>query len=190
MHFIVIFGPPAVGKMSVGDEITKLTNIPVFHNHLSIEPVIRFFPFGSEPFVRLVDSFRLNMMHEVAQSELPGLIFTFVWSLQEESDTNFLLELCKIFDDVDADISFVELKADLDVRLIRNKTEKRLLEKPSKRNVALSERRLLENETEHQMNSDGSIPLGYRHIVIDNSHGTAEDVANEIVNVLSIPISM
>jgi hypothetical protein len=68
MRLLVIFGPPAVGKMTVGDEITKLTGMPLFHNHLSIEPIIRFFPFGTPPFHRLVDSFRRNLIQEVSEN--------------------------------------------------------------------------------------------------------------------------
>lgn len=187
MHFIVIFGPPAVGKMSVGDEITALTGIPVFHNHLSIEPILKFFPFGSDPFIRLVDTFRRNMMTEVAQSDLPGIIFTFVWSFSVDEDAIFMADLCQIFEDAGADITLIELKADLDVRLIRNRTEKRLAEKPSKRDIAKSEKLLLEHEGEHQLNSGGSIPLKHRHIIIDNTNRTAEDVATEVVDLLSLP---
>jgi adenylate kinase family enzyme len=32
MHLVVIFGPPAVGKMTVGHELTKLTGYKLFHN--------------------------------------------------------------------------------------------------------------------------------------------------------------
>jgi hypothetical protein len=189
VHFLVLFGPPAVGKMTVGDEITRLTGIPVFHNHLSIEPVLRFFPFGTPPFGRLVDSFRVNLMEEVAHSDLPGLIFTFVWSLDYKDDEEFVAEICRIFDEVGADIALVELKADLQQRLYRNKTDKRLAEKPSKRDTEASDRSLLEIEERHRMNSDGSVPLGYRHLVIDNTNRTAEEVALEIVDTLGIPRS-
>ena len=187
MHFLVLFGPPAVGKMTVGDELTRLTGIPVFHNHLSIEPVLRFFPFGTPQFRRLVDSFRINLMQEVANSDLPGLIFTFVWSLTHEDDARFIDDICGLFGQVGADIALVELKADLDERLRRNKGENRLLEKPSKRDIAASEKRLLETEKIHTMNSDGTVPLGYRHIVIDNTHLSAAEVAAQIVETLAIP---
>ena len=187
MHFLVLFGPPAVGKMTVGDEITRLTGIPVFHNHLSIEPVLRFFPFGSPGFHRLVSGFRRNVVEEVAASELPGLIFTFVWDLEDEHDKVFLADICKPFEDAGAEIVLVELKADLKQRLLRNRTEKRLLEKPSKRDTERSERNLLDVERSHKLNSDGSIPLNYRHLIIDNTHRTAEDVAMEIVQTLAIP---
>ena len=187
MHFLVLFGPPAVGKMTVGDEITKLTGIPVFHNHLSIEPILRFFPFGSPPFARLVGTFRRNLIEEVANSDLPGLIFTFVWSFSREEDKQFLADICKTFEDANADISFVELKADLEERLRRNRTEKRLMEKPSKRDLDKSEKRLLEMENRHEMKSGGSISLKYRHLTINNTGRSAEDVAIEIVDTLSVP---
>jgi hypothetical protein len=186
MHFIVLFGPPAVGKMSVGDEMTQLTGIPVFHNHLSIEPVLRFFPFGSPPFERLVYSFRKNLLEEIANSDLPGVIFTFVWSLDHKKDEDYLAGICSIFEDVGADVSLVELEASLEQRLKRNKSEKRLSEKPSKRNIAESEKRLLEDEQGHRMNSNGTVPLEYRHLVIDNTNLTAKEAAIEIISALGI----
>ena len=44
---VVIVGPPAVGKMAVGTELSALTGLPLFHNHLSIEAVLPVFDFGS-----------------------------------------------------------------------------------------------------------------------------------------------
>jgi len=35
---LCIIGPPAVGKMTVGDAIAARTGYRVFHNHLAIEP--------------------------------------------------------------------------------------------------------------------------------------------------------
>ena len=37
---VIICGPPAVGKMTVGLELSALTGIPLFHNHMSIETVL------------------------------------------------------------------------------------------------------------------------------------------------------
>jgi hypothetical protein len=187
MHFIVLFGPPAVGKMTVGDEITRLTGIPVFHNHLSIEPVLRFFPFGHPAFGRIVDEFRRHLLAEVARSDLPGAIFTFVWNMDAEDDARFLGDLCEPFAVVGAEITLVELKADLEQRLMRNRTEQRLEAKPSKRNLERSEKNLLDVEQRFRMNSNGSIPLPYRHVLIDNTELAAVDVAGQIVEMLGIP---
>lgn len=55
MKFVLITGPPAVGKMTVGQELAKLTGLKLFHNHMSIELVHHFFDFSTPPFTRLVD---------------------------------------------------------------------------------------------------------------------------------------
>lgn len=78
MYLIVIFGPPAVGKMTIGRIIQQKTGIRLFHNHMAIEPVLNFFEFGSAPFQRLVDEFRIRLFEEVAESDLPGMSFTYV----------------------------------------------------------------------------------------------------------------
>lgn len=37
MKFVLIFGPQAVGKMTVGHEIEKITDLKLFHNHMTID---------------------------------------------------------------------------------------------------------------------------------------------------------
>ena len=39
MKFVLIFGDAAVGKMTVGQELTKITDLRLFHNHMTIDPV-------------------------------------------------------------------------------------------------------------------------------------------------------
>ena len=38
---LAIFGPHAVGKMTVGQELSKITNLKLFHNHMTIDIVSR-----------------------------------------------------------------------------------------------------------------------------------------------------
>ncbi len=78
MKLVIVFGPPAVGKMTVGYELAKLTGLKVFHNHMTIEIALNFFDFGQPEFHRLVNEFRKRIFEEVANSNLPGLIFTYV----------------------------------------------------------------------------------------------------------------
>ena len=111
MKFVVIFGPPAVGKMTVGHELAKLTGLKLFHNHMTIELVLNFFDFNDPRFGKLVSEFRKRVFEEVAASELPGLIFTFVWALDLESDKDFIDRSCDIFRREGAEVYFVELAA-------------------------------------------------------------------------------
>ena len=43
MKLIFLIGNGAVGKMTVGQELMKLTGLRLFHNHMTIEPVIEVF---------------------------------------------------------------------------------------------------------------------------------------------------
>lgn len=40
VKLVLIVGAGAVGKMTVGQELMKITNLRLFHNHMMIEPVI------------------------------------------------------------------------------------------------------------------------------------------------------
>jgi len=155
MNFVVIFGPPAVGKMTVGYELAKLTGMKVFHNHMTIDLILEFFPYGSEKFNTLVSEFRQRILEEFAASDLPGMIFTFVWALDKAGDREQIESYSEIFKKRGADVFFVELEADLDERLERNKSEFRLSKKSSKRDISRSEKNLLNTESQYKMNIVG-----------------------------------
>lgn len=186
MEFIIIFGPPAVGKMAVGFEIEKLTGIPLFHNHIAIEPTLRFFPFGTPSFLRIVDNFRKDVFNEVSQSNLPGLLYTLVWDIESEENRQYVEAICSIFDKSKANISFVELMASTECRLQRNKTKLRLSEKPSKRNISESEKRLLSWEGSYKLNTTEQLPFPYTHIKIDTTNLRVEETATKIIDRLGI----
>jgi hypothetical protein len=184
---VVLFGPPAVGKMAVGRALERLTGLPLFHNHMTIELVLPFFEFGSESFRRLVDGFRRRIFEEVVESDLPGLVFTWVWAFDHAADAEFIAELKGLFEGRGGRAVFVELQTDLETRLARNRTELRLLEKPSKRDVEASEARLLDLEERYRMTSDGAFPFG-DHLRIDNTHLEPDEVARRIAERFSIPV--
>jgi len=187
MKFIVLFGPPAVGKMTVGHELAKRTGFKLFHNHMSIDLVLNFFEFGQPAFNRLVSEFRKRIFEEVAASELPGLIFTFVWSLKLESDRNFIDETCDIFRARGGAIYYVELEADLQERLRRNETEFRLAQKPFKRDLKKSRQHLLEIEGEHQLNSKGNFFHQDNYVKIHNTNLSPEEAAQKIIDEFHFP---
>ena len=61
------------------------------------------------------------------------MIFTYVWALDQPDDKQQVDFYCDIFRRNGANIYFVELEADLDVRLERNKSEFRISKKSSKK---------------------------------------------------------
>jgi len=188
MKFVLIFGPPAVGKMTVGYEFAKITGLRLFHNHMTIELVLEFFEFGDPAFNRLVSEFRQRIFEEVADSSLPGLVFTYVWALDQASDKRFVDKVTAFFESKGAEVFYVELEADVSERLIRNATEFRLLQKPSKRDVVASEARLLEQGNKYQLNSNADFFYEKNYIKIDNTHLTAHDTALRIVETFGFDV--
>ena len=181
MKLIVIFGPPAVGKMTVGAELSRLIGLPLLHNHLTIEAILPLFSYGHPAFGRLVTEFRRRIFEEVAASDLPGLIFTYVWALDDPNDKAFIDGLAEIVRRRGGEVYFVELAADVHERLRRNECESRLAAKSSKRDVEASRRHLLEVER-YRMNSAGSFFYPDRHVRIDNTHRSASEVAQRVVD--------
>jgi hypothetical protein len=153
MKFILIFGPQAVGKMTIGQELEKITDLKLFHNHMTIDLVSPFFDYGTKEGKRLVNLFRQEIFEAVAKSDLYGLIFTFVWAFDMKEDWDYVNKLCQLFIDEGADIYLVELEAEFNERLARNKTPLRLEHKPTKRNIEWSETDLKNSMKKHRLNS-------------------------------------
>jgi hypothetical protein len=180
MKFIVLFGPQAVGKMTVGHELEKITNLKLFHNHMTIELVSPFFNYSTPVGKRLVHLFREEIFKEVAASDLEGLIFTFLWYFDEKGDYDYIKKVTKIFRDKGAEIYYVELEADKEERIKRNKTEHRLEHKPTKRNTETSEENLKKNLLEHRQNSKEGEIKEKNDIRINNTELSPASVAEKI----------
>ena len=73
---LFIYGAPACGKLTVGREVATRTGYALFHNHLIVDALLAVFPFGSEEFVRLRETFWVETIRAAATSNR-SLIFTF-----------------------------------------------------------------------------------------------------------------
>jgi len=181
MKFVLLFGPQAVGKMTVGQELEKMTGLKLFHNHMTIELVKHFFPYSSAPGKRLVNLFRNEIFEEVSKSDLYGLIFTYVWALDSQADWEYVDRICHIFESKGGEVYFVELEAELDVRLERNTTPNRLEHKPSKRDFEWSERDLITSMQKYRLNSfEGEITREH-YMRINNTNMSPGEAAKAIV---------
>jgi hypothetical protein len=77
MKFVFIYGPPAVGKLTVGRALAARTGWRLFHNHLTVDLVLSVYEFGSPGFVALREEIWLAVFRRAMADNLPGLIFTF-----------------------------------------------------------------------------------------------------------------
>ncbi|MFF2483107.1 AAA family ATPase [Paenibacillus sp. NPDC058071] len=180
MKLVIIFGPQAVGKMTVGQELEKQTGLKLFHNHMTIELVSPFFNYGSPEGQRLVGLFRQELFEAFAASDQEGMIFTYVWAFDLESDWNYIDGLIELFESHEAEVYLVELEAGLEERLKRNKTPHRLLHKPTKRDIDRSERNLISTMDNHRLNSyEGEIDRDH-YLRINNMNLSPEETALRI----------
>ena len=179
MKLVLIIGSGAVGKMTVGQELMKITNLRLFHNHMMIEPVIEIFNSFNG---KVISHLREVVLDEFVASDNEGMIFTYMWAFDMPSDLEYIMHVASKFDDVYC----VELIADQSVRLERNKTENRLRNKASKRDIAASDRRVLNEDANHRLISlPGEIPFE-NYLRIDNTNIEPNVVAKMIKEKFSL----
>lgn len=181
MEFVLITGPQAVGKMAVGFALAEKTGLKLFHNHMTIEPVIRLFEFGSDEGQYLIAKFREEIFQTMAKSDGRGMIFTYVWAFDMPSELEHVTKVIRLFEDQGATSYIVELEADLATRLERNRTPLRLEEKASKRNLAWSEEMLRSTLEKHRTTSEVGEITHPNYLRINNTILSPEEVADQII---------
>jgi hypothetical protein len=111
MKLIWIYGLPGVGKLSVAQELSKITGYKLFHNHLAVDLAWSLFDFGSPPFVELREELWLRVFDYACRYEIEGLIFTFVFD--DTVRPGFVGRVREVMAGRGS-IHFVELRCDLD----------------------------------------------------------------------------
>lgn len=177
MKLVFLFGNAAVGKMTVGQALMKLTGLRLFHNHMTIEPVLEIFGYYHKP---AIDRLREVIFQEFAASDCAGMIFTFMWAFDQPEDWAYVEHVKEIFRPYGTEFYYVELVASQEVRLARNVSANRLKHKASKRDLEASNQRLLQDDAHFRLESlPGEIPFE-NYLRIDNTFLAPEAVAQEI----------
>lgn len=188
MDLILIVGPQAVGKMTVGRELEKRVNAKLLFNHETIDLFARFLNYTKETF-RLSELVRRELFQSFVENEetnaTEGIIFTVVIAFENETDWGVLRKWTDTFTQANGTVYFIELEAELDERLQRNIGEDRLIAKPSKRNIDFSKNELVNSAEKHRLNSnpkevEEKLPV-VKYKKIDNTTLSAIDTAEQIV---------
>lgn len=177
---IMITGPQAVGKMTVGQELTKITNFKLFHNHMTIDLVNNFFSYSTKEGQEMVKKLRYFMLDYFSKSKIDGIIFTLVVNYDKLTDIETLETFKSLFEKNGGEFYYIELQAPLSIRLERNKSENRLLNKPSKCDIEFSEKQIYHSENNHRNESLPNEIKYSNYLKIDNSNLTANECAKLI----------
>lgn len=174
MKLVFILGDAAVGKMTVGQALMKITDLRLFHNHMTIEPVMEIFgTYDSKTIIELRELIFTNF----AASDNYGMIFTLMMAFDQQSDWDYLEHIKSIFTPYGTEFYYVELIASQEIRLKRNETENRLKNKPSKRDLSVSNQRLIDDDRKYRCVSyEGEIPFE-NYLRIDNSDKSPDEAA-------------
>jgi len=177
MKLVVLLGPGAVGKMTVGQELMKITDLRLHHGHMEIEPIMEIFGYF-HPAANIAA--RKAIFTEFAKTDEYGLITTFMCNFDQPFSLIALFELIEIFEKVDAEIYCVELVAEQETRLARNATENRLSQKASKRDLEWSSERIRYEDKNYRLQSKkGELPFE-NYMKIDNTNLEPQTVAQMI----------
>jgi len=179
MDLVIIFGPQAVGKMTVGEELAKSTGLKLFHNHMTIDLVLKLFSY--EEGQDLIWKFRDEIFKKMASSKSSkGMIFTYVWAFNMEDDWNYMKYIRDIF--MDHNVYYAELNTSLETRLERNITENRLNKKWTKLDTEWTTNEIKRSNDKYRLMSyEGEITYE-NYIRIDNTNLSPEEVSEIIIN--------
>ena len=178
--FVMIVGPQAVGKMTVGQELAKITNLKLLHNHMTIELLTKIFDYSKESYTKLNLEFRTRIFEEFAKSAEYGLIFTCCFDFDVCEEWEIIRKWRNIFKENGGECYFIELETSLEERLRRNKTANRLENKPSKKDLKWSEKDIIKSNEKHRGNSNpNEIPFE-NYYRINNTNISAEETAKMI----------
>lgn len=177
MKLVFLIGNTAVGKMTVGQELMKLTDLRLFHNHMSIELVLDVFGhFNKDAISRM----RKVVFEEFSKTNQYGMIFTYIWAFDSQSDWDAVEEISNTFKEQGATVYYVELLASKEIRQQRNSSKNRLEHKPSKRNIEFSNQLFEQTDKDYRCVSyDGEIPYK-NYLRLDNSSKTPLETAHII----------
>ncbi|HYH36385.1 MAG TPA: AAA family ATPase [Candidatus Saccharimonadales bacterium] len=107
MKLIVIHGPPAAGKHTIGQELAGATGYKFFHNHLTVDVVRSLFDDEDERRLNLLLRLRVDTIAEAAHHDL-DTIFTMAYS-DDQPSRQFVKDMTEAVSRYEGVIHYVRL---------------------------------------------------------------------------------
>ena len=109
---VLIYGPPAAGKLTVATKLAERYDVKVLDNHASIDPALRLFDFGTKEFGQLVEEIRVALIRAAAAAGI-DIVSTLVYGHGE--DEAHVAKLRAATEDNGVMMHFVQLRPSDDV---------------------------------------------------------------------------
>ncbi len=167
MKLIFIYGPPAVGKLTVTRELVKITRFSNFHNHYAYDFVNALIDHTNPNFSKYVEKIMLDGIEIAAKERVRGIVFTFCY--EHKQDDIFIKKVIEIVKKNNGLVDFVQLTCQ------NQELFKRVKEKSRKSYKKVKTVKALKNILK-KWTLDQEIPF-VRSLKIDNSRIEPKKVA-------------
>lgn len=168
----MLYGPPAVGKLTVGRELSALTGYKLFHNHLTVDFLDPIVGYGTRGFFQLLSAIRLLVIEHTARVNLPGLIFTFVYA--KPHDDAFVSRMIQAVESHGGEVCLVQLTCAKD-ELVKRVTDASRREFDKIRTPEALAKNLAE------VDLVSAIP-GRESLTLDTTHLSVRDAAEQVIS--------
>lgn len=178
---VVIFGPPAVGKMTVAQELERISGFRLFHLHQVVDLVLEYFPYSIDPassYERLIVSYRRQFFEEAARNGL-NVITTAGWRFDLPPEEDAVRSYIQPYQECGGRVCFVELQAPVETRLARSLTENR---RRHKKTDWATDDYLRQDAILHRYDSGGMLPFDLPLLRVETAHLAADATADLIAN--------
>ena len=175
MQVIFIHGPAASGKHTIGTQLSRLTGLPLFHNHLAVDAALSLFEFGTPGFKNVRSAVWRATFQEAARSRC-SFIFTF--HPEASVEPALIAELVDLIETAGGNVLFVELLCTPEAVLER-------LGNPSRAKF----RKLTDADLYRHLEAQGAFsfpPLPAPLVRIDTNELTPEAAAKRIAQALDV----
>ncbi len=174
MNLILLYGPFASGKLTIGKELGKMTGYKFLENNAVNKPPLQVFPFGTPVFKRITNKLRVDICREAAAHNV-NLITSMVYAVGEDDD--HIRELMEAVTKEGGHVKFVHVNCAHDIMIKRtsdrSREEKGKIIDPDYMKELLSKNDLT-----------SKIPF-VESFEIDSSETPAEKIALQIMNYLN-----
>jgi adenylate kinase family enzyme len=178
MSLILIYGPPAVGKLTTAQELAKITGYKIFHNHHTQDMVYPLFHYASPITDKLLADIRLAVLETAMKNDV-NVIFTFCF--ENPQHVSFLKKLMRKAAKYGVRVSFVRLYCDFQEQCKRVTAPSRKKYLAKVHTVSMLKRALKEK------NIDSRIDFVGDHLEIDTTSMSPKKIAEKIRSYHNIP---
>ena len=173
MKCIVLYGPPAVGKLTVARELAKKGNAHVFDNHKVIELIAPVVGGNDAELITLSYSLQLQILNAAMRLSHEDIIMPFTFTVDLQPDIAFLQTIVEAGRAHNVRVDLIHLHAKCHTLLERTVMESR------RGTTKITDPLLLDNLLK-TYNFDKPMP-GDHAITINTTHMTPSEVAQQIV---------